>query len=147
MVVYVIQISYKSSSCNMHVRCLQTTKKNDFCFSPFTDKYSLRIVQCLTITGTVKSITEIRGTVKFCGIYQNRKKQTNTLMLKDHKSAIHLEGVTFDKVVRYLNGKVQFMNILLFNNCQLEIMRFIHSSDNMFLFSNHNVQHRHVSKQ
>ena len=39
------------------------------------------------------------------------------------------------------------MNVLLFNNCQLEIMHFIHSFDNMFLFSKHNVQHRHVSKQ
>ena len=39
------------------------------------------------------------------------------------------------------------MNFLLFNNGPLEIMRFIHSFDNMFLFSNHNVTHMHVSKQ
>ena len=69
------------------------------------------------------------------------------LMLKDHKSAIHLEGVTFDKVVRYSNGTEQFLNFLLFNNCQFEIMRFIHSFDNMFLFSYHHVTHMNVSKQ
>ena len=40
-----------------------------------------------------------------------------------------------------------FLNFLLFYNCQLEIMRFIHSFDNMFLFSNHNVTHMNVSKQ
>ena len=65
------------------------------------------------------------------------------LMLKDHKS----EGVTFDKVVRNSNGTEQFLNFLLFNNCLLEIMRFIHSFDNMFLYSNHNVTHMNVSKQ
>ena len=69
------------------------------------------------------------------------------LMLKDHKSAIHLEGVTFDKVARNSNWTEQFLNFLLFNNCQLEIMRFIHSFDNMFLLSNHNVTHMNVSKQ
>ena len=68
-------------------------------------------------------------------------------MLKDHKSAIHLEGVTFDKVIRNSNKTEQFLNFLLFNNCQLEIMRFIHSFDNMFLFSNHNVTHMNLSKQ
>ena len=55
-------------------------------------------------------------------------------MLKDHKSAMHLEGVTFDKVIRNSNETEQFLNFLLFYNCQLEIMRFIHSFDNMFLF-------------
>ena len=69
------------------------------------------------------------------------------LMLKDHKSAIHQEGVTFDKVIRNSNGTEQILNFLLFNNCQLEIMRFIHSFDNMFLFSNHNVTRINVSKQ
>ena len=69
------------------------------------------------------------------------------LMLKDHKSAIHLEGVPFAKVVRNSNGTEQFLNFLLFNNCQLDIMHFIHSFDNIFLFSNHNVTHLHVSKQ
>ena len=68
-------------------------------------------------------------------------------MLKDNKSAIHLERVTFDKVVRNSNGTEQFLNFLVFNNCQLEIMRFIHSFDNMFLFSNHNRTHTNVSKQ
>ena len=68
-------------------------------------------------------------------------------MLKDHKSAMHLEGVTFDKVIRNSNENEQFLNFLLFYNCQLEIMRFIHSFDNMFLFSNHNVTHMNVSKQ
>ena len=34
-----------------------------------------------------------------------------------------------------------------FYNYQLEIMRFIHSFDNMFLFSNHNVTHMYVAKQ
>ena len=77
------------------------------------------------------------------------KKQTNMgfLMLKDHKSAIHLEGLTFDKVVRNSIGTEQFLNFLLFNSCHLEIMRFIHSFDNMFLFSNNNVTHMNVSKQ
>ena len=69
------------------------------------------------------------------------------LMLKDHKSAIHLEGVTVDKVVRNSNGTEQFLNFLLFNNRQLEIMRLIHSFDNMFLFSNPNGTHMHVSRQ
>ena len=69
------------------------------------------------------------------------------LMLKDHKSAIHLEGVTFNKAVRNSNGTEQVLNFLLFKNCQLEIMRFIHSFDNMFLFSNHNVTHMNVLKQ
>ena len=68
-------------------------------------------------------------------------------MLKDHKSAMHLEGVTFDKVIRNSNGTEQFLNFLLLYNCQLEIMRFKHSIDNMFLFSNHNVTHMNVSKQ
>ena len=62
-------------------------------------------------------------------------------------SAIHLEGVTFDDVVLNSNGTEQFLNFLLFNNCKLETMRFIHSFDNMFLFSNHNVTHMHISKQ
>ena len=77
------------------------------------------------------------------------KKQTKMgfQMLKDQKSAIHLEGVTFDKVVLLSNGTERFLNFLLFNNCQLEIMRFIHSFDNMFLFSNHNVTHMNISKQ
>ena len=69
------------------------------------------------------------------------------LMLKEHQSAIHLEGVTFDKVIRNSNGTEQILNFLLFNNCQLEIMRFIHSFDNMFLFSNLYVTHMNVSKQ
>ena len=68
-------------------------------------------------------------------------------MLKDHKSAMHLEGVTFDKVIRNSNETEQCLNFLLFYNSQLEIMRFIHSFDNMFLFSNHNVTHMNVSKQ
>ena len=68
-------------------------------------------------------------------------------MLKDHKSVMHLEGVTFDKVIRNSNETEQFLNFLLFYNCQLEIMRFIHSFDNKFLFSNHNVTHMNVSKQ
>ena len=68
-------------------------------------------------------------------------------MLKDHKPAMHLEGVTFDKVIRNSNETEQFLNFLLFYNCQLETMRFIHSFDNMFLFSNHNVTHMNVSKQ
>ena len=69
------------------------------------------------------------------------------LMLKDHKSAMHLEGVTFDKVIRNSNETEQFLNFLLFYNCQLEKMRFMNSFDNMFLFSNHNVTHMNVSKQ
>ena len=68
-------------------------------------------------------------------------------MLKDHKSAMHLEGVTFDKVFRNSNETEPFLNFLLFYNCQLEIMRFMHSFDNMFLFSNHNVTHMNASKQ
>ena len=68
-------------------------------------------------------------------------------MLKDHKSVMHLEGVIFDKVIRNSNETEQFLNFLLFYNCQLEIMRFIHSFDNMFLFSNHNVTHKNKSKQ
>ena len=68
-------------------------------------------------------------------------------MLKDHKSAMHLEGVTFDKVIRNSNETEQFLNFLLFYNAQLEIMRFIHSFDNIFLFSNHNKTHMNVSKQ
>ena len=68
-------------------------------------------------------------------------------MLKDHKSAMHLDGVTFDKVICNSNETEQFLNFLLFYNCQLEIMRFIHSFDKMFLFSNHNVKHMNVSKQ
>ena len=67
------------------------------------------------------------------------------LILKDHKSAIHVEEGTFDKVVRNSNGTEQFLNCLLFNNCQLDIMRFIHSYDNMFLFSNHSATYIHVS--
>ena len=68
-------------------------------------------------------------------------------MLKDHKFAMHLEGVTFDKVIRNSNETEQFLNFLLFYNCQLEIMSLIHSFDNMFLFSNHNVTDMDVSKQ
>ena len=68
-------------------------------------------------------------------------------MLKDHKSAMHLEGVTFDKVIRNSNETEQFLNFLLFYNCQFEIMRFIHSFYNMFLFSNHYVTHMNLSKQ
>ena len=68
-------------------------------------------------------------------------------MLKDHKFFMHLEGVTFDKVIRNSNETEQFLNFLLFYSCQLEIMRFIHSFENMFLFSNHNVTHMNVSKQ
>ena len=48
-------------------------------------------------------------------------------MLKDHKSAMHLEWVTFDKVIRNSNETEQFLNFLLFYDCQLEIMRFIDS--------------------
>ena len=54
-------------------------------------------------------------------------------MLKDHKSAMHLEGVTFDKVIHNSNETEQFLYFRLFYNCQLGIMRFIHSFDNMFL--------------
>ena len=68
-------------------------------------------------------------------------------MMKDHKSVMHLEGVSFDKVICNSNGTEQFLDFLLFYNCQLEIMRFIHSFNNMFLFSNHNVTHMNVSKQ
>ena len=68
-------------------------------------------------------------------------------MLKDHKSAMHLEGVTFDKVFRNSNVTEQFFKFLLFYNCQLDIMRLIHSFDNMFLFSNHYLTHMNVSKQ
>ena len=70
-------------------------------------------------------------------------------MLKDRKSAMHLEGVTFDKVIRNSNETEPFLNFLLFYKCPLEIMRFIHSFDNtcMFLLSNHNVTHMNVSKQ
>ena len=68
-------------------------------------------------------------------------------MLKDHKSAMHLEGVNFDKVIRNSNETEQFLNFLLFYNAQLEIMRFIHSFDNIFLFYNHSVTHMNVSKQ
>ena len=57
-------------------------------------------------------------------------------MLKDHKSAMHLEWVTFDKVFRNSNETEQFLDFLLLYDCQLEIMRFIDSFDNMFLFSN-----------
>ena len=69
------------------------------------------------------------------------------LMLTDHKSAMHLEGVTFDKVIRNSNETEQFLNFLLLYKCQLEIMRFIHSFNNIFLFSNHNATHMNVSKQ
>ena len=68
-------------------------------------------------------------------------------MLNDDMSAMHLKGVTFDQVIRNSNETEQFLKFLLFNNCQLEIMRFIHSFDNIFLFSNHNVTHANVSKQ
>ena len=68
------------------------------------------------------------------------------LMLKDQKSAMHLEGSLL-KVIRNSNEAEQFLNFLLFYNCQLETMRFMHSFDNMFLFSNHNVTHMNVSKQ
>ena len=68
------------------------------------------------------------------------------LMLKDH--VCHTSGGGhFDKVVCNSNWTEQFLNLLLFNNCQLEIMRAIHSFDNMFLFSNHNVTYMNVSKQ
>ena len=68
-------------------------------------------------------------------------------MLKDYKSAMYLEGVTFDKVIRNSSETEQILNFLLLNNCRLEIMRFIHSLDNMFLFPSHNVTHMDVSKQ
>ena len=68
-------------------------------------------------------------------------------MLKDNKSAMHLEGVTFDKVIRNSNETEQFLNFLLFYNCQLEIMRFIHFFNNMFLLSNHHMSHMNVSKK
>ena len=68
-------------------------------------------------------------------------------MLKDHKSAMHLEGVTFDKVIRNSNETEQFLNFLLFYNCQLEIMHFIHSFGNMLLLSNHNATHMNASKR
>ena len=68
-------------------------------------------------------------------------------MLKDHKSAMHLEGVGIDKVIRNSNETEKFLNFLQFYNCQLEVMRFIHSFDNMFVFSNYNVTHMNVSKQ
>ena len=55
--------------------------------------------------------------------------------------------MTFDKVIRNSNETEQCLNFLPFYNSQLEIMRFIHSFDNMFLFSNHNVTHMNVSKQ
>ena len=51
------------------------------------------------------------------------------------------------KVIRNSNETEQFLNFQLFYNCQLEIMLFIHSFDNMFLFSYHNVTHINVSKQ
>ena len=69
------------------------------------------------------------------------------LMLKDRMSAIHLKEITFDEVVRNSNRTEQFLNFLLFNNRQLEIMHFIHFFNNMFLFSSHNVTHMNVSKQ
>ena len=65
-------------------------------------------------------------------------------MLKDHKSAMHLEGVTFDKVIRNSNKTEHFLKFLLFYNCQLEIIRFIHSFDNMFLFYNHTVTYMNL---
>ena len=68
-------------------------------------------------------------------------------MLKDHKSAMHHEGVTFDKLIRNSNETEQFLSFVQFYNCQLEIMRFIRSFDNMFLFSNHYVTHMNVLKQ
>ena len=68
-------------------------------------------------------------------------------MLKDHKSVIHMEGVTFNKVIRATNGTEQILNFLPFNDCQLEIMRFIHLFDNNYLFSIHNVTHINVPKQ
>ena len=68
-------------------------------------------------------------------------------MFKDHKYAMHLKGVTFDKAIRNSNETEQLLNFLLFYNCQLETMRFIHSFDNIFLFSNHNVTYMNVSKQ
>ena len=67
-------------------------------------------------------------------------------MFKDHKYAMHLKGVTFDKVIRNSNETEQFLKFLLFYNCQLETMRFIHSFDNIFLFSNHNVTYMNVSE-
>ena len=60
---------------------------------------------------------------------------------------MHLEGVTFDKIIRNSNETEHILNFLLFYNCQLGIMRFIHTFDNLFLFSNHNVTHMNVSKQ
>ena len=55
-------------------------------------------------------------------------------MLKDHKYAMPLEGVTFDKIIRHSNETEQFLNFLLFYNCQLEKMRFMNSFDNMLCF-------------
>ena len=60
---------------------------------------------------------------------------------------MHLEGVILDKVIRNSNETEKFLNYLLFYNFQLEIMCFIYSFDNMFLFSNHNATHMNVSKQ
>ena len=137
--MYVIHIIYKSISCNVHVRSLQNTKKTMFVsltWYSYTDKYSLYFVQCLTFTVTVQPIIEIMGTVNYCRITRSRKKHTTMvfLILKNHESVIHLEGFTFDKVVRNSNGTEQFLNFLLSNNCQLEIMRFILSSTICFCF-------------
>ena len=41
-------------------------------------------------------------------------------MLKDHKSAMHLEGVNFDKVIRNSNETEQYLNFLLFYNSSLQ---------------------------
>ena len=38
------------------------------------------------------------------------------LMLKDHKSVMHLEGIIFDNVILNSNETEQFLNFLLFYN-------------------------------
>ena len=134
----------------MHVLWLQNTKKM------FVFDHSLGTVTLISIPFTsynaLPSLEQYRLSLKIWGTVQNTsksKKQTNIgfLMLNDHKSALHLEGVTFYKVIRNSNGTETILNLLLFSNCQLEKMRFIHSFDNMFLFSNHNVTHMNASKQ
>ena len=63
-------------------------------------------------------------------------------MLKDHKSAIHLEAVTFDKDVRNLNGTEEFLNFLLIRN------NAFHTFLRQYVYvSNHNVTPMNVSKQ
>ena len=66
-------------------------------------------------------------------------------MLKDHKSVMHLEGVAFNKVIRTTNGTEQVLNFLLFNDCKLEIRRFIHLFDDMYLFSIHIVTNTRIN--